>query len=207
MRKLTSLILILCLLAGTLAVAHAGSEPADEAAPQRDSREYTFYLIKDDPGFIGSVSLSFFDGVDDLPWIEVSEMTELICTLQNKAYGEPAYRLSYNGGGDAVTLMRENHHFMILDYSEDTIAFSDYNAFLKDPSDNALLDQLSFSGFDNNGEAELFQRDALASFDRYGDLMVLDLKQYGIGLIHEDGHFYIPLQTANDFLFVPMFRR
>lgn len=47
---------------------------------------------------------------------------------------------------------------------------------MKDPSDNALLDQLSFSGFDNNGEAELFQRDALASFDRYGDLMVLDLK-------------------------------
>lgn len=131
MRKLTSLILILCLLAGAFTAVNAGAEPVEGAAPQRDSREYTFYLIKDDPGFIGSVSLSFFDGVDDLPWIEVSEMTELICTLQNKAYGEPAYRLSYNGGGDAVTLMRENHHFMILDYSEDTIAFSDYNAFFE----------------------------------------------------------------------------
>lgn len=209
MKRATSILLIFCLLTSLLTMACA------EEAHSFASREYTFYVLDEDPEFMPPTMLFFFDDVYDLPWLDVEELVDLLVDIQHRVYEETDYGLTYAAGsgpsaaeGEAVTLTRENGYTMKLDFDADTITFDDYNGFLKDPSDSALLDQLpAFTGYNENGEPELFQRDALASFDRYGDVVELNLAEYNIGLLHDGERYYIPLQTANDFLFAPMFSR
>lgn len=201
MKKLLSMVLTLCLLAGTLAVACA------EQPSRFYQIKYPVYIGDMDTTFENPQPLFFFDDVDDLPWLDMEELADFLNLLQHECFKQPAYQLTYQPEGSTITLMRENGYYMRVDFDEDTIAFNDYNAFLKDPSDTALLDLLSFSGFSDSGQAELFQRDPLASFDRYGDMIVLNLKDYNIDLILEDGRGYIPLQTASDFIFAPMFHQ
>ena len=42
--------------------------------------------------------------------------------------------------------------------------------------------------------------------ERYGRALTLDLGAYGVRLVHQDGGYYVPLQTASDFLFAMMGR-
>ena len=202
MKRAASILLVLCLLTSLLTTACA------EAAHSFASQEYTFYVVDEDPEFMPPTMLFFFDDVYDLPWLDVEELADLLVDLQHRVFEEADYGLTFSAEGETVTLTRENGYSMKLDCDADTITFDDYNGFLKDPSDSALLDQLpTFTGYNESGEPELFQRDALASFDRYGDVVELNLADYNIELIHEGERYYIPLQTANDFLFAPMFRR
>ena len=204
MRKQISFLLAVCLMTCMLGTAFTEGEPASRFY----SREFTFYVVDEDPNFMQPTQLFFFDGVDDLPWLDIEEMGDLLSLFERMVYGKKDFRLTYEQDGAKYTLTRENGFYMVLDCEANTITFNDYNGFLKDPSpENSLLDQLSFSGFNASGDAELFQRDSLSSFDRYGELMVLDLGEYHIELIQEGTRGYIPLQTANDFLFSPAFRR
>ena len=109
--------------------------------------------------------------------------------------------------GSIVSLQRENGFFMMIDFDANTLTYQDFNAFFMNPSSGSLLDVRYNSGFNENGETELFQRDAKASFDRYGDMIVLELDEYDIRLIHDGDGFYIPLQTANDFFISPTIGR
>ncbi|MBR0368681.1 MAG: hypothetical protein IJH86_09865 [Clostridia bacterium] len=45
----------------------------------------------------------------------------------------------------------------------------------------------------------LFQKNTDFSFDRYGDGLVLNLADYGIELIEQDGQYLVPMQTLVDF--------
>ena len=202
MKRAASILLVFCLLMSLLTTACAEEEP------RFASQEYTFFVIDEDPEFMPPTMLFFFDGVYDLPWLDVEELADLLVDLQHRVYEKAEYALSYTAEGETVTLTRENSYSMKLDYHANSITFDDYNGFLKDPTDIALLEQLpAFTGYNESGDPELFQRDALASFDRYGDIIELNLADYNIGLIHDGERYYIPLQTANDFLFAPMFGR
>ena len=41
------------------------------------------------------------------------------------------------------------------------------------------------------------------SFDRYGDELVVRAGDYGIDFVEQDGKYYLPLQTLNDFILWP----
>ena len=206
MKKLVALILSLCLLTGALTAAFAEAAPAEQQS-RHYGLEYTFYVLDEDPDFMPKTLLFFFDGVDDLPWLDVEELCDILVSLQHRVFKQPDYDLTYEADENTVVLRRENNFYMVLNYDENQIAFNDYNAFVKDPTAISLIDQLSHTGFNDAGEPYLFQRDLVASFDRCGDVKRLYLGDYNIQLISENGRFYIPLQTANDFLFAPMFAR
>ena len=204
MDKLIALLLALALMTGAMTVAFAEQE--SDFGENDYTSAYTLYLLDEKDPLEDSVNLYFFDGVEDLPWIELEELGEMLTVLQNEFNDQPNYKLTYEQEGSVITLRRENSFYMEVNFNADTITFNDYNGFLTDPTDKSLLDMMTFSGYNEKGEVELVQRDPLASFDRYGDMMVLNLPDYDIQLRMADGCGFIPLQLANDFLFSQLFR-
>ena len=201
MKKLVSLFLVFTLLAGCVSFASA------ESGPNIYTRNYPFFAIDPSMQFENEWPLFFVDGADDMPFIDLEELADLTTALKRSVFGEKEFDLTYTREGSVFTLTRENGFWMQVDFEEKTITFNDYNAFLKKDGTNALLDLLYFSGYNDLGQAELFQRDIMASYDRYGDVMELDLDDYQIPIIQDDDRGYIPLQTASDIVIAPLLNR
>ena len=194
---------------GNAAEAPAASAAASAAQtgkqlPQMHRQDYPCYIGSLDYSLTEPFPLYFADGADDLPYVELYSWAELLYFLNHEYVGDSGYELTIFEDGDKVRLERENDYTLEIDFNNSTLVFDDYDAFIHRSDDTTLIDLVSESGFNESGEAQLFQRDKQASFDRYGDMLTVDLAAYGIDLIALDGAFYLPLQTMNDFLLSPM---
>ncbi len=220
--RLTTLLLACVLLVGCGAPGQPSPAPeaasaekaeprtAEAAAPdkaqshQLRQREFPCYIASLDTELTEPFPLYFTDGADDLPYVELYSWAELLYFLNREYAGDPGYELTVYENGDTARLERESGYTLEFDFKNNKLVFDDYDAFVHNSNDTTLIDLLSESGFNESGEAQLFRRDKQASFDRYGDMMTLDLAAYGIELIAQDGKYYLPLQTMNDFLVAPM---
>ena len=192
--------------------AEAPAAGGKEAIPPEEANQVYAIVEKQVPAYICSLDeqltepypLYFVNGVEDLPYVELREWAEILYFMNREYAGDTGYELTYFEQESGIVLERENGYSLEFDFINDRLIFDDYDAFIHNSSDTTLIDLLSESGFDENGEAELFQRDTRASFDRNGDLMTVELGSYGIRMIAQDGKYYVPLQTMNDFLISPM---
>ena len=192
--------------------AEAPAAGGKEAIPPEEANRVYAIEEKQVPAYICSLDeqltepypLYFVNGVEDLPYVELREWAEILYFMNREYAGDTGYELTYFEQESGIVLERENGYSLEFDFINDRLIFDDYDAFIHNSSDTTLIDLLSESGFDENGEAELFQRDTRASFDRNGDLMTVELGSYGIRMIAQDGKYYVPLQTMNDFLISPM---
>lgn len=211
MKKLFSLLLSLMLMMPLLSGAF-GEETAinyDGVESPKDtavwySVSFPLYLYDAETKYSVDMPLYFFDGVEDLPWIDLEEAADILNAVQNSLNEEPQYHLSYIQKGSEILLERENDYSMLADFEENTITFTDFNGFMRSPGSENLIEMLSFSGYNAAGDAELFQRVAPASFNRYGHLLKLDLSSHRLHLRMRDNRGYMPLQMASDFLFAPL---
>lgn len=167
---------------------------------------YTFYDGYVEDKLDQEFPLYFMNGVNDLPYVELESWMELLIFLNREWMEDPNYDLMFNAAGKDAAYVRENEYHMQFDFDEKTIVFDDYNAFVHSSSEGSLLDLLGASGFTEAGESELFQRNLTSSFDRYGDELKLNLADYHINMIMQDGKYYLPLQTMNDILISPAIR-
>ena len=134
-------------------------------------KTYTFYIGKTaDDTLNQEFPLYFIDGVDDLPYVEITDWAKLLYFINTDMNGDPG-----------------------------RLVFLDYDGFMHNSNDTALIDLVSEAGTDENGNAELIWRDRKSSFDRYGDEMTVDLAANGIHMVYQDEGCYVPLQTLNDF--------
>ena len=200
--KKTALLLFFLLLA----VSSVCAQNNERAAFEITERAYPFY-----DGFVEDqlnkpFPLYFLDGVDDLPYVELESWMELMIFLNREWMSDPNYDLMFNAEGTDAAYIRENEYHMQFDFDKKTILFDDFNAFVHSSSEGSLLDMLSASGFTDAGESELFHRNLEASYDRYGDELVLNLADYDINMVMQDGKYYLPLQTMNDILISPTLR-
>lgn len=202
MKKAVAVLLTLALLLGSAAFA---SEEAEAPFYTRMYDLFTFRNIESSQKW----PLFFRDGADDMPWIDLEELADMANFLENEVYGNKGFHLfSYYQNGSVISLEREDTGLnMAVDFEESTITFGDYDGFVQKPGMGSLLDLLDYAYFNSEGEAELFRRDLKASYTRYGAVRIMDLSDYGIRLILDDDRGYIPLQTANDFLFTPLMNR
>ena len=196
MKKIVCLLLALSLLCGC-----ACTEPADSGqneAHDITSKEVRMYLLTTEDTL--TLKAYFVDGAKDLPWIDLKAWTEVLTNLHKDFFEEKDYQVTFSADGDEATITRENGYYMRADFHDKTLYFNDYNAFLHDPGElSPLLDLVSESGFNAEGEPELFKRITDASFDRCGDAVLLDLGAYGIDMIHYEDCYLVPLQTLGDF--------
>ena len=196
MKKTLAWLLTLVLLAGMLPCAFA-----EGSGHTAEKREYVTYLANTEDKLADPFPLYFLDGVDDLPYVEIDDLGELIYFMNTEISEDPDYSLSSSYDGDTVTFERDSGYSVTFDFARDSITFNDYNAFLHKSYDTTLIDLVSDPGIDENGDAQLFLRDKEKSFDRYGDSKVFDLAAYGIDMVRDGDKYYIPLQTANDIFF------
>ena len=201
MKKILAVLFALALIfSGVFA---QNDEPASYEITERT---YTFYDGGIEDVLKEPFPLYFMNGADDLPYVELESWMELLIFLNREWLEDPNYDLMFNAEGTDAAYVRENEYHMQFDFAQKTILFDDYNAFVHSSSEGSLLDLLSASGFTEAGESELFQRNLDASYDRYGDEVLLNLADYHINMIMQDGKYYLPLQTMNDILVSPVIR-
>ena len=124
MKRIVSLALALLLLT-------CGGCFAEESTPVFYCRRYPV-LCADVNSTLGSDwQLFFTDEADDMPWLDLEELGDMVTALENDVYGKPGFLLTYDQEGDIFTLQRENGSFMMVDYSTNTISFDNYNAFVQ----------------------------------------------------------------------------
>ena len=198
MKRTMALLLSVLLLFGLYPSAFAAAEEHTV-----EKRGYTTYCGSVDETLTEPLSLYFLDGVNDLPYLEIDDLGELIYFVNTQINEDPNYGLSSSYDGDIVTFERESGYKVEFDFAKDRISFGDYNAFMHNSYDSTLIDLVTEPGFDENGKAQLILRDKDKSFDRYGDIKVFDLSLYEIDLVRQGDAYYIPLQTANDIFFYP----
>ena len=163
-----------------------------------NSKNVKMYLLNTEISI--TLSLYFVDGVEDMPWVDLEVWAKALNYLQQDVYDDKNFELTFSSQGEKAWLTRENGYRMLADFEEGTLFFDDYNGFMHEPGDTVpLLDLISMTGFNANGQPELFQRDTYASFDRYGESVLLNLRDYEIGMIHVDDLYLVPLQTMGDF--------
>ena len=206
MKKLIATLLTLVLLLSLCAPAMA------EAAHAITSSVVPFDFS--DGGISVDAKLYFLDGANDLPYIEANDWLELYNTLLNAlntnmlGLENGAVTYSMAAEGPIVTYTRHNKDLqaydngvtMVLDFDKDTINFIDYNLFMQKASSGTLLDMTALNYVNKSGEASVLQKVDRGTFDRYGDELVLPLRDYGIDLVEQDGLYLIPLQTLSDFI-------
>ncbi len=162
-------------------------------------RSYTTYVGTPDDYLNQEIPLYFVDGVDDLPYVEIEDWAMLLYFINTEFNEDAGYDLALRYNGDVVTLERESGYTLRFDFENDRLIFDDYDAFQHNSNDTTLIDLVSESGTDEYGNADLIWRDKQASFDRYGDVLTVDLADYGIHMIAQDDGYYVPMQTLNDF--------
>lgn len=150
-----------------------------------------------------NLELYFFNGNTDLPFIEASEMLAVYRMLCQDFCGETSFMLKAEVQGGLLTLSRESAYLMTIDYPSGAVAFSDLDAFFHEPGENALLDLVSSTGFNEAGKPELFERVNTESFDRYGREIKLDLSAYHIPTFVMNDGLFMPLQTFSDLMITP----
>lgn len=202
------------LLAIMLLVSCAAPAPAAraESAESAESAEAHSIVEKTYPFYIGSTAedtlnqefpVVFIDGADDLPYVEITEWAKLLYFIQAELREDTDYDLSIEHGDGTVILERENGYTLTFDYDNDKLIYLDYDAFMHNSNDSTLIDLVSEAGTDENGNALLIWRNKEASFNRYGDVMTVDLGAYGIHMVAQGDALYVPLQTLNDFTLLP----
>ncbi len=201
MNKFLAVFFVILLFAGS-----AFAQNSEPSSYEITERTYTFYNGFIDDKLEEPFPLYFMNGVDDVPYVELESWMELMIFLNRDWLKDPNYDLMFSAEGTDAAYVRENEYHMQFDFAEKTILFDDFNAFVHSSSEGSLLDMLSASGFTEAGESELFQRNLEASYDRYGDEVKLNLSDYHIPMVMQDGKYYLPLQTMNDILVSPVLR-
>lgn len=199
MKKVLSILLALALL---LAVFPASL--AESAASRRlwslpdeitlTSQTVPMYLLE--AGNKDEITLYFVNGQTDIPYIDMQTANDLIEDAM-QLNGDDKYELTMSQEGTVVTLTRENGSSVSIDFSDDTMAWDNYNLFTAMSFATTNLDIVGASGFNAEGEPELFQRTG-NTYVREGEDIGIRFSDFFIDLIYEDGVGYMPLQTVSD---------
>ncbi len=196
MKRTLSLILALCMAFSLLT---CGVNAAAAKNQTITKKELPFYLA--DPEEERTFEV-YYVGYSDVPYVTLRQWGEFMTFLQSELHTNETYALAYTSIGDKGVLTREDGYTMTCDCTKDTITFFDYDAFRRNNPNGLLIDVLSVDDPQGDEAPNLFKR-CDGSYERYGDMLTLDLAAYGIDMVLSRGECYVPLQTLNDFLLAP----
>jgi hypothetical protein len=150
-----------------------------------------------------SIDLSFVNGVNDIPFLEMNELVKQI-TLLGTGVLSSAFALTVSNVSGVYTLKRENDSALVFDFNSKTLTYHDYCDFFNRDYAETAVDPMSLSGFNSKGEASLIQRDLANSSERSGlSDVTIALGEKGVPMYRDGDKAYLPLQTFSDFLVSP----
>ena len=166
-----------------------------------DSSEYPLYFMTTSNE--ESIELTFFDEEKEIPYISMEETGRLLGLIGSYDGYPSSFDIEYTEDGNKAVLTRETGYTMVADPDEDTITFYDYDAFIAAPGAIRLIQMVSQRN-DNEDFGSLFKHSDY-SYQRYGDMIVLELGKYNIDILKNDKGCFIPLATVSDFLVSPKY--
>ena len=199
------ILLLTAALAFPAAFADDGSTGADtDSASSLDMKSFPFYTEGSgaEP-FAAAFPLYFADGVDDLPYVDIRS----VLTILNAAVGTDIFNGAeltgdFDPEDETVTIrLGSGDSVLWFDFAGQRAAYSQFETYCKN-RDDAMLDSLSATGYSaETGAPELFERVPAGMFQREGDALRINLKDYDIPMIHRDDLFLLPMHTAFDLIF------
>ena len=207
MRRILSILTVLCLcFSCCTAETETSSDAAVETIPSLwpegkphriEKKEFPFYTGSLDEQYPGDFPLYFADGVDDLPYVELRDFAEFLNMLYPHIDGNYQITTDVNEADGIVYFTRETDSLAAFNFTAGRIVWADYMAF------NEFLDEsqdylhLMHSVKTEDSEGRPFLLSVVESRERHGDPIVLNLKEYGIPMLAQDGLYLVPLQTLN----------
>lgn len=146
----------------------------------------------------------YFVNGSDVPYMKLENWIALYKKCAEIGYSNTDFDVTVQKDKDddnVVYLIRENSYYMGMDFANDKLGFWDYNAFV-DLAGNGLM---SFTGGLDIGDKDSpkYLKELSTSNQRYGDMIKMDLGDYGIDLVRKGSNYYIPLQTLSDVFLAP----
>ena len=197
-KRVLSFLAVLTLLFGCAAAEAPGATYSD--THRIEMREYPFYYITSQVFFpnCNSVPVYFVDGIEDLPFLNVPDLVKIMNSLYTQLYGSqdssPDFDYIIDVGANQCIIRRGNNSVMICDFKSNVITWTDYDTFL-----HHYLNFVTLPETDANGQPYLLQ--LVRSNDRHGESVLINLSDYEIPMIAQDGKYLIPLQTLSAFCF------
>ena len=194
MKKLFALFLCLCLMAGTVPVM-AENAAETEAAPQITMKTFPVYFKAVENVWRDDFPVYFLNGVEDMPFINLADWKDVLEFTYNEIdlTGEKKFDLTMEvrEDGQAVNLTRETGYPMVVDFEAGTIEFLDYVAFVQPP----FLPYMEIGGIPTTMDGEPFLLQYTKDRNLYGHMTLINLKDYDIPMVMQDGKYLLPLQT------------
>ena len=202
MKHVLCWILCLTLLLGCCPVWAEETAVQEKAAVhQIEKKTIPMYMAN-----IGMVCKEFpvytLDGVADLLYTDVSEWADMMNSFLH--FGDskdPVYQAEYEEeDGYLLLTYVPTKSVALLSHQEPMVIFENYDTFSAEWY--GALDVLSLSGFNElTGQSELFARLVDLRNERKGESKAIELGNYEIPVIYQDGRFLMPLHTVFDLFF------
>ena len=193
----------------------ANSEPAEEshfgkteASVEKETVPYVYDFGKD--GRVESeMNVYFVDG-GDIPYAALSEympfLSEVLTIREDSAPIE--YNISTPWEHCYQVSRPDNGSGMLIDTEDNEVLFINYNTFTKKPGVTALVTVMDLPDTEpldiftanepREGEAGKLFATIGASYNVAGLPVLLNLSEYLIDIVEQDGECYVPLQTLTD---------
>lgn len=165
-----------------------------------DKQAYPFLMqvSSEDDMQEDQIDLYFVDG-GEIPYVSLGDYLSFVGGLYG-GDGLPSVEYDIKADGSSFMATRtDNGSMMGVDAETDVLSFSNFDAFVMEAGDSTMMGLVGPAGEESNGLSTLFQ-DAGMSYEHAGKVVVINLSDYGIQAIMQDGQAYLPLQTVNDVL-------
>ena len=224
MKKLLSLALALMMMCTMLAPALAeetatAAETPTATEPASTATEPTFTVETINVPFMFAVGelfqdvfpLTFINGDYTVPYISVENYYSFITEFLQEAYGS-SFSVTCTDSEDGLLCMRENGSFLLFDFEERSIYYSDPDMFEAGVGSVCVTDEMGYAGtglWDENGNLlvdengnvlvnTLYRMDDGSTFIRSGSPMLFSMEDTSLTMFRtEEGHF-LPLAMLNN---------
>ena len=183
--------------------AGVNAAEAADTTHQIEMKTYPFYLNSREETWPEEFPLYFVDGVYDMPFVEVNDWAEVLnwffTTNGGDLYADYKITVDISEEKNQVFYLRDNGSFMIMDFDAGTILWDDYGMF-QQAENGDYMDLAGLKNAPKDGEVNLLK--TTGERVRYAETTVLNLKDYLIPMIAQDGKYYLPMQTLSTFCLI-----
>ncbi len=196
-KKSIGIFLLITFILSAMTFAGCGNEKSSSVS---NMEEKTIPIYYGDIEHTGELTLNYFDGIEDIPYICLEEIAKLLNGLYS-AFHESAYNVATETDGGAYALIRENGSAVYLSPATQRITFSQVGDFNMDPDHASnILDIVLTGGTDPDSNLFLHRKNAVRTAAPY----MIELEKYYIEMKEGNGTVYIPLQTVSDLFLSPI---
>ena len=204
MKKIRMFLILLLAAAMAFPAAFAengGTGAETGSAPSLAVKSFPLYIEEtwDEP-FADAFPLYFADGVDDLPYADIRSVLTILNAMNGSDKGAELTG-DFDPEDETVTIrFGDSDSVLWFDFAGQKAAYSQYETYFRNRA--AMLDPISVSGFNaETGAPELIQRIPAGMYQREGDALIINLKDYNIPTIHRDDLYLLPMHTAFDLIY------